>query len=434
LSVLPYLARRPLPRSLYAETARPAPPEDRLDADAQVSVAIVGGGFTGLSAALHLAEAGRDVLVLDIHEPGWGASGRNGGQVNPGLKHEPDAIEAQYGKDLGGRMIRMSGEAPGLVFSLVERHGIACEAWRGGTIRAAVAPGSEPEVRSSAEQWIARGAPLEILEAERCREMVGTSYYRFAYHDRRGGMVNPLGYARGLAEAAQKAGARVCSGSPALALTRDGSGWTIDTPRGRVKAGQVLVGTNGYTGPLVKGLQQTVVPVFSAITATEPLPATLLATIMPQRPVLYEISHRYAYYRIDANGRFLMGGRSIMHESDQPEDYAVLREHAVRLFPALKHVAWTHCWNGQVAITTDQYPHVHEPAPGLTIGLGYNGRGIAMATAMGKLLAERALGKPLEDLDLPVTPITPMPFHRFWKVGVTARMLVGDVRQRIAGG
>jgi glycine/D-amino acid oxidase-like deaminating enzyme len=433
LPTAPYLARRPLPRSLYAETARPAPPEDRLDGDAEASVAIVGGGFTGLSAALHLAEAGCDVLLLETHEPGWGASGRNGGQVNPGLKHEPDAIEAQYGRELGGRMVRMSAEAPGLVFSLVERLGIACEAHRGGTIRAAVLPGSEPLVRASGEQWIARGTPLELMEASRCREMTGTPYYRFAYHDRRGGMVNPLGYARGLAQAAQTAGARLCSGSPALSLTREGSGWTIETPRGRVRAGHVLVGTNGYTGPLWPGLEQSVVPVFSAITATEPLPAELLAAIMPQRPVLYEISHRYAYYRIDAQGRFLMGGRSVMRDTDVAEDYASLREHAVHLFPALAGVRWTHCWNGQVAITGDQYPHLHEPAPGLTVGLGYNGRGIAMATAMGQLLARRAMGLPKEELDLPLTPIRRMAFHRFWRVGVTARMLVGDIRQRLAG-
>ena len=431
MSVPPSIARRPLPRSLYAETARPAPPEDRLDGDAQASVAIIGAGFTGLSAALHLAEAGRDVIVLEAHEPGWGASGRNGGQVNPGLKHEPDDIEATHGKALGARMAAMGAGAPDLVFDLIEKHQIRCEALRGGTIRAAVSPGSEAEVRRSGEQWLARGAPLELMEADRIAQMVGTTAYRFAYHDRRGGMVNPLGYARGLAEAAQKAGARVCSGSPVTALTRTAEGWLLETPRGQVKAGHVLIGTNGYTGPLWPGLEQSVVPVFSAIAATEPLPAALAESIMPARPVLYEISHRYAYYRIDAAGRFLMGGRSIMRESAQTVDYRSLTDYAVQLFPALKAVGWAHVWNGQVAITADQYPHLHEPAPGLTIGLGYNGRGIAMATAMGRLLARRVLGAGPDELDLPLSPIQPMRFHRFWKLGVALRMAAGGVREKL---
>ncbi len=429
-------SRRPLPRSLYAETARPAPAEDRLDGDCTVSVAIVGGGFTGLSAALHLAEAGTDAIVLEANEPGWGASGRNGGQVNPGLKHEPEDILARWGEDLGGRMIAMSGGAPELVFSLVERLGLQCEALRGGTIRAAVSPGSDATVRRSGEQWIAHGAPLELMDAARCAEMVGTPHYRFAYHDRRGGMVNPLGYARGLAEAARKsdgrnAGARICSDSPVTTMRRDGSAWALQTPRGTVRAEHVVIATNGYTGPLWPKLEQSVVPVFSAIAATQPLPPEIAAAIMPKRPVLYEISHRFAYYRIDANNRFLMGGRSVMRDTGDPADYRWLVAHAIELFPALAKVAWTHTWNGQVAITPDQYPHLHEPEPGVHIGLGYNGRGIAMATAMGRLLAQRVLGARDDELSLPLTPIEPMLFHRFWRTGVAIRMATGAIRERI---
>src|SRR5271170_3676531 len=125
----------PLPRSIYAETARPAPETPKLDGDRSVSVAIVGAGFTGLSAALHLAERGVDVAVLEAHEPGWGASGRNGGQVNPGLKHDPDAVERDFGVELGSRMNALAGGAPAFVFDLIERHAIQCDARRNGTLR-----------------------------------------------------------------------------------------------------------------------------------------------------------------------------------------------------------------------------------------------------------------------------------------------------------
>src|ERR1700723_2868762 len=146
----------PLPRSLYAETARPAPETPALDGDRSVSVAIVGGGFTGLSTALHLAEQGVTVAVLEQHEPGWGASGRNGGQVNPGLKPDPDLVEADFGPDLGARMVALSGNAPNVVFDLIQRHQIACEALQSGTLRTALSRRSADGVRRTAGQWARR--------------------------------------------------------------------------------------------------------------------------------------------------------------------------------------------------------------------------------------------------------------------------------------
>ena len=162
---MPVAARKPLPRSIYAETARPAVPAPELDADRTVDVAVIGGGFTGLSAALHLAQRKVDVAVLEAHEPGWGASGRNGGQVNPGLKHDPDEVERDFGPDLGRRMVAFSGNAPNVVFDLIRRHQIACEARQSGTVRAAYAPRNAAEVRSTAEQCLRRDMPVELLES-----------------------------------------------------------------------------------------------------------------------------------------------------------------------------------------------------------------------------------------------------------------------------
>ncbi len=420
--------RQPLPPSLYAETARPPVEAPPLQGDESVSVAVVGAGYTGLSAGLHLAEAGVEVAVLDAHEPGWGASGRNGGQVNPGLKHDPDEVERDFGPDLGRRMVALAGAAPGYVFELIERHQMVCEAARGGTIRAAIAASPLREVRAAAEQWSRRGAPVEFLDADAVAWITGTRRYRGALIDRRGGSVNPLGYARGLADAARKAGAKLHGGTPALRLRRDGAHWRIDTPAGAIRAEHVVIGTNGYTDALWPRLRATVVPAYSAIAATEPLPRDVAAEVLPLGSVLYEQSHFFAYYRFDAEGRFLMGGRSRIEDTPRPEHFRHLINYAHKLFPRLGTARWTHFWNGQVALTADRYPHIHEPAPGVHIGLGYNGRGIAMATAMGRLLAKRILAAPAAEIDLPITRIKAIPFHFLWPAFVTARLVAGQLR------
>ncbi len=416
--------------SLYAHTARPAVAAARLTGDLSVSVCIVGAGFTGLSAALHLAEAGHQAIVIDRNEPGWGASGRNGGQVNPGLKHDPDAIEHDFGNDLGGRMVALAGSAPAFVFDLIARLGIDCEASNRGTIRAAVTPGQLAEVRSAAEQWIRRGAPVEFLDRGRAAEMIGSNYYPGALFDRRGGSLNPLAYARGLAEAALRAGAKIVSATPARAIHQRQGRWTVDTPSGAITCDHLIIATNGYSDRLWPRLSRTIVPVYSAIAATEPLEPRLSEAILPSRPVLYEQSSFHAYYRIDAFDHFLLGAGGPLRDTRDPVDYIHLQRHAVRLFPALAGVRWKFFWNGQVALTADRYPHVHEPAPGVHIGLGYNGRGVAMASLMGRLLAERVRHRD-DHFDLPITPIRPIRFHRFWRTGVQVRRVYGNIRDQL---
>ena len=231
--------RRPLPPSLYADTARSAIATPPLDGDRRVSVAVVGGGFTGLSAALHLAEKGVDVAVLEAHEPGWGASGRNGGQVNPGLKHDPDEVEAHFGPDLGRRMVELAWNAPNVVFDLARRHQITCEARQSGTLRAALTDSTAADVRRGFEQGGRRGMPVELLDRSRIAEATGTDRYLCALLDRRGGHINPLGFARGLAQAAVQAGAKVHGGTPVTRLSRNGTTWTVETPGGTVRADEL---------------------------------------------------------------------------------------------------------------------------------------------------------------------------------------------------
>ena len=412
--------------NLYLETAEPALPAPSLDQKLRTDVAVVGGGITGLSTALHLAERGAKVVVLEAEQPGWGASGRNGGQVNPGLKLDPDQVERDYGPDLGARMNALAGAAPAMVFGLIERHGIRCDARRNGTLRAAVRAKHAAQVRATAAQLGHRGAPVELLQGSDLERMTGTARYQLAMLDRRGGDLNPLSYARGLARAAQAAGAAVYGGTRALGMRRSGAGWMVDTAQGSVSARHVVLATNGYTDDLWPNLRRTVVPLFGAIAATAALPESIARAVMPSRAVLYESGTVTVYYRVDAGQRLLIGGRGPSSEVAATSAIPHLLSYARTLWPCLSDTPFTHAWGGRLAMTSDHYPHIHEPADGVLICLGYNGRGVAMATAMGAQLAHRILN-PTAGFDMPITGMKNIPLHALWPLAVKAAIAHGRV-------
>ncbi|GBQ21394.1 glycine/D-amino acid oxidase [Acetobacter estunensis NRIC 0472] len=418
--------------SLYETSSSPLSGIPPLTGDVRADVAIIGGGLTGVSTALHLAQQGARVVLLERHEPGWGASGRNGGQVNPGLKPPPEEVEKDFGPEVGGRLAHLAWNAPDLVFELIERHGIACDAIRGGTLRTATAPSQIPALRELADQCLARGWPVSWLDEAAVQARTGSPYHKAALLDARGGQVDPLAYTRGLTRAAMEAGARICSQSPVVRLRRSARAWQAVTPQGSVTCDKVVVGTNGYSSSLIDPLRRSVIPVYSAIVSSTPLPQALRERIMAQGEVLYELGIVTAYYRVDAQGRLLMGGRSFSHPAQGVASFPFLTAHAEKLWPELGGaVSWTHGWNGQLAMTLDHYPHWHEPQPGLVAALGYNGRGVALATLTGQEIARYLAGEasPL----FPFTPIRPVPFHRFWRMGVAAGIVWGRLRDRLAG-
>ncbi|HEV7614391.1 MAG TPA: FAD-binding oxidoreductase [Steroidobacteraceae bacterium] len=410
--------------NLYQDIALPAPLTPPLLGALQADVVVIGGGVTGLSAALHLAESGARVVLLEAEEPGWGASGRNGGQVNPGLKHDPDQVERDFGSDLGGRMNAFAGAAPDFVFDLIKRYDIRCDARRNGTLRAAVRARHAAEVRVSAEQLVRRGAPVELLEGLSLERATGTRRYLLAMLDRRGGDLNPLSYVRGLTRAALGAGAAVFGGSRALRIERSGAHWQVDTGLGSVSAGQVVLATNGYTDDLWPNLRRTIVPLFGAIAATAALPAAIARQVMPSRAALYESGPITVYYRVDADQRLLIGGRGPLREVSAPSAIPHLLAYARTLWPVLSETQWTHAWGGRLAMTRDQYPHIHEPAKGAAVCLGYNGRGIAMGTAMGAQVARRLMN-PSSGLDMPITGMKRIPLHGLWPLAVRAAIARG---------
>ena len=408
--------------SLWTATAQPTPPCPPLQGATRADVAVVGGGFTGLSAALHLAERGIAVTLLEAESPGWGASGRNGGQVIPGLKHDPDWIERRFGAEVGGRMIRLSGGAADLVFDLIDRHGIECDAERKGWIQPAADAESLATARDRVAQWERRGAPIRFLDRTEAARLLGTDAYAGGLVDERGGAVHPLNYALGLAAAARRAGATLHGGSRVLRLERRPDGWRLHTPLGSVDAGHVLVCTNGYTDGIDDRLRRTVVPVRSVQVATQPISDNLRRSIRPEGQTASDSRRLLVYFRFDAAGRFVIGGRGDYDERGAADKQARLRRATLQLFPQLGEVEWAYHWGGFVALTRDHLPHLNELYPGVTAGLGYNGRGVAMATAMGRVLADRAMGVPDPELDFPLTRVAPIPFHRLRKP--TVRLLI----------
>ena len=409
-----------LPPSLWAATATPAHDTPPLDGDGRADVAVVGAGFTGLSAALHLVEGGADAVVLEAAEPGWGASGRNGGQVIPGLKEDPREIVARFGPEKGEAMVRASGGAADLVFELIARHGIDCDGLQTGWIQAAHTKAMLVDLQKRHQDWAGRAADVAWLEQDALAQRMGDGRYHGGWIDKRGGGVQPLSYARGLARAAQKQGARVHGSSPVQSLHRDGTGWRLATPRGSLTADKVIIATNGYTDGLWPGLARTVVPVYSVQVATAPLGENMRGSILSGGEVLSDTRRVLWYFRQDAHGRLIMGGGGSAYESGAVKIYEGLRQRVRQLLPEATEVDFEFAWNGRVALTIDHYPHLHELAPGLWAGLGYNGRGVAMATMMGKILADRALDTAQPVFEFPTSPVRPLPLHALRGVAVTA--------------
>ncbi|MBS5837935.1 MULTISPECIES: NAD(P)/FAD-dependent oxidoreductase [Pseudomonas] len=409
-----------LPPSLWSATARPGAMTPPLSENKRVDVAIVGAGYTGLVTALRLAEAGISVCVLDAGEPGWGASGRNGGQVIPGLKYDPEQLLQRYGETRGERIIEACGGAADEVFALIREYSIACEASRKGWIQPAVSAVSMKALEHRARQWQQRGIAAEILDRDAVCQRLGTHNYLGGWVDPRAGSLHPLNYARGLAKSALGRGVTIHSQSRVTDLRRVGQQWQLTTAQGNtVSADRVVLATNGYTDNLWPGLRQTVLAANSFIIATRPLPPDLRKTILPGGEVCSDARRLLLYFKMDAQGRLLLGGRGPFAEPTRAGDWTHLERSMVMLFPQLAGVAVEYRWSGRIALNQSVLPQLHEPQPGLSILMGYNGRGIAMSTMLGKHLAARVAGTD-SDFPFPVTPIRSIPFHSLQRLYVAA--------------
>ncbi|SDA98633.1 FAD-binding oxidoreductase [Sinorhizobium sp. NFACC03] len=394
------------PRShgLWEKTAPAAPATVALRGDSRVDIVIIGGGFTGISAALHLAEAGRRVIVLEGAELGFGGAGRNVGLINAGMWVMPDDLPGELGEIHGERLLEMLGNAPRLVMELIERHSIACELERNGTLHCAVGEAGLKEITDRAGQWRRRGAPVTLLDAAETAKRVGTSAYAGSLLDMRAGTLQPLAYVRGLARAALAAGATIHTGSRVTGYTRSGSAWTVRTDAGSVTASWVIVSTDAYsTGPWERVRQEQVhLPYFNL--ATHPLPDEIRSLILPGREGVWDTKEILSSFRMDRAGRLVFGSVGALRNTGRAVHVAWAKRALKRLYPALGPVQFECEWFGQIGMTDNALPRFHRFAKNVVGFSGYNGRGIAPGTVFGRTLAQLVLGD-LGEADLPL-PLT----------------------------
>ncbi|ACL58555.1 NAD(P)/FAD-dependent oxidoreductase [Methylobacterium nodulans] len=408
----------PLPpaASLWAASAAPAPAASGpLDGDVQADVAVVGGGYTGLSAALALAERGERPVVLEANTIGWGASGRNGGVVSAKFRLSFQAIAAAHGLAVARRMHAIAHESVDTLERMIEEHGIAEANYaRIGQVKCAHTPRTLAAALAEME-WMRRemgDRSVSPLSREEVEAETGSQDFVGGVLSSHAGGLHPLNYARGLARAAGGRGIAIHEQSPATAFHREAGGIRVETPGGSVRARQVIVATNGYTDltRATDALRTRLIPFRSAILATEPLSENLRAALLPSRRIYVETRRMMRWFRM-VDGRMVFGGRGAFGRTDSEAAFAVLRRAMVRSFPALADTPVAFRWSGLVGMTLDALPHVGRLDDRVSFAMGYNGAGVAMATHLGRYAAAFAVGESPDVGLLGAGRFQPVPFY-----------------------
>lgn len=391
------------PFGLWGPTARLPIPTDRLAGDAAADVVVVGAGFTGLSAALHLAESGARVRVLEAGEIGCGAAGRSSGFVNPGLWAPPASVILAFGAERGERLLSLLGSAPATVYDLVERLEIDCELSRSGTLQCASDLRSLGELHARSLEWSSRGVPQALVSEDDTAALVGSRAYLGAIVNKSGGTLNPLSYIRGLAAAAAAAGAIINTQSPVSGSERGLSRWNVRTAGGSIQAEWILLATDAYSSGPWRSIrqEQVLLPYFNVATAR--LPTELARSVLPARLGLVDTCRVMNAVRFDASGRLIVGSLGALRRGGAAVHRAWARRFLNRLFPSLDRVEFEHENWGQIGLTQNHVPRFHQLDRQVLSVSGYNGRGIATGTLFGKLLARR-IATPDADEEFPIPP------------------------------
>ena len=401
--------------SLWAATAPPGPATTPLRERRRADIAVVGAGITGLSTAIHLAERGLDVVVLEAADAGFGGTGRNSGHIIPTIAAgDPDDLVARFGAARGERLVAFLRDSADVVWDLVRRYDIDCEAVMEGWALPAHRPSRLKLLESKHGQWVHRQARAELWDRDRTRAMMGTDVYHGALFLRAGGHVNPLALARGLGHAILRAGGRLYTESPVTTLDRlerEGS-WRLATPAGEVAADKVVVATNAYTDALVPGLAKTLVKIVNYQTATHPLPEAERAGVLPSDVAASDSRRDLRPWRKDRWGRLVTGATLAWPVRMERRIHGLVEAKIRETFPQIRDTRLEYAWSGRIAITPDRMPRVHELGPGCVTAIAYNGRGMALGAAVGRELAAWATGeRAADDLALPAAPVRPMPLR-----------------------
>ncbi len=364
-----------------------------LEGEVSADVCVVGGGITGCSAALELAERGYSVVLLEAGEIGHGASGRSGGQILPGLGTDMATVETALGREAARDIWALSREAVRLTAERVERHAIPCDLqW--GYLHAAVKPRHVRELAEHRER-MARDYDyhdLEMLEGDALRERVVTDAYPAALHEAGAGHLHPLNYTLGLARAAGEAGVALHAHSPVVAIEH-GEPARVRTARGAVTADYVVLGTNAYQSGLVPALSGRVMKAANYMIATAPLSEAQAAQVLPHNDALSDANFVLDYYRLSGDRRLIYGGE-VSYDGREPKGIQARMDAKIaRLFPVLAGIPIEYRWGGDVAITLNRAPDFGRLGRNVYYAQGYSGHGMALAGLAGRLMAEAIAGQ-----------------------------------------
>ena len=382
----------------------------------KTDVVVIGGGFTGTSAALQLAKGGAHVALLEAQSIGWGASSRNGGQALSCLHYTLAKLIKQHGRDLASGMFRSSVRAANSVEQIVRDEGIKCEYVRSGSIEAAIKPSHFDALKR--EQDTLRevaGYEVQIVTKEQSASELGTAVYQGLMVNPRSGSLQPAMFVNGMALAAERAGADIHEGTRVLAIersgetaVRDGIRFTVRTNRGDVKAKEIMLASNAWIGEIVPQFRQRVLSAESYVIATEPLPGELAKRLIPNKRVVYDTRHVLAYYRLSSDNRMAWGGELTFKGANPRYNMNALRRGMTRVFPELANYKTDYFWSGTLGITLDENSHAGQ-VDGMWYSMCYVGHGVTLATYLGQQMANGILGRsfnnPFEGLHIPSVPV-----------------------------
>jgi glycine/D-amino acid oxidase-like deaminating enzyme len=403
------------PDSLWAAMTPPGPDLPELIGTTEADVIVIGGGFTGLSTALHLREAGVDVAIVEAMEPGWGASGRNNGQVIPTLSRpDPDDIIARHGAT-GERFVALLRDSASTLFDVVRRYQIQAEQEQAGWVQPVHSPGRIKIAERRVRQWSKFGASVELLSRDQTRQMLGSDAWFGGFWNKTGGHINPLALSRGLARVVLDRGGRIYARSPAAGFERTGNRWVIKTDKGEISGRALIVATNAYTGEFSKSLMPAiaheVMPVLSWQMATQPLSDDVRKSIIPGRQAMSDTHGELYFARYDARNRLVTGGAVIGPGNKAERLKLRVAARLQNLWPQIGQVNFDYVWNGYVGMTTDFLPRIHRLGPDAYGWTGCNGRAVALSIALGDELSKAVRGLPESNLALPFSDPVPIAAH-----------------------
>ena len=382
-------------------TAPPAPTLKTFEGDKETDVVIIGGGFTGVSAALYLAESGTDALLLESRHVGFGGSGRNVGLVNAGLWLPPEDVIKIVGNEHGENLIEFLGKSPDLVYELIEKHQISCEAIRVGTLHCGHSAAGLKSLEQREAQWQKRGAPVRLLSNEETAKKTGSTKFCGALLDERAGTVQPLAYVRGLATAAVAAGAQLYDNSPVTGLEKKNGRWILKTPKGTVKAKSIILAVQGYPEAAFENKLNALIPFNYFQFATPPLSADIREKVLCEGHAAWDTALILSSYRFDDANRFIVGSVGQVINGGFGVHEAWAKRSIKKVFPAIPTTDLEYAWGGRIAMTTDHIPRFHMPDESFVTVTSYNGRGIGPGTVFGKLMAQLVNGE-VERKDIPL--------------------------------